>query len=268
MTRRRRMGTASLIGVAFLLSSSAALSQAGSPPPRALLDVGAEFQGLSGGFGGWRTTSAHLVMPKGARDVWYAELAWSERFFQRATFASVANAHTLSARMYVFTAIAASGGDGWFYPRFRADAVLARKWGASGALVTGVGAGYYAYKDVHRDRSATASVAYHFGDGVVLEGGARGTWSEPGAVFAPGWFIAATAGRDGLRTVSMRVGAGREAYALLDPATEIVNFESGSVRATGREWVGAAWGISAAVEGYQNPLYRRMGGRLGVFRAF
>ena len=88
-----------------------------------------------------------------------------------------------------------SSAGGFFWPRFRADGFINKKWRGRRQLITTLGFGYYAAKDAHRDHSFFVGSTYYFKKPWILEEGVRFNVSNPGSVFSPAGFIAVTQGR-------------------------------------------------------------------------
>ena len=145
---------------------------------------------------------------------------------------------------------------------------LNRKWGGRRQLITTVGFGYYAAKDVHRDHSFFVGSTYYFKKPWILEEGVRFNISNPGSVFSPAGFIAVTQGRNQQHYVTIRAGLGKEAYQLVGPTSTITDFHSQTLTITWRRWVGPHWGVNVVADYYHNPTYMRGGTSVGFFKEF
>jgi YaiO family outer membrane protein len=157
---------------------------------------------------------------------------------------------------------------GFFWPRFRADGFLNRKWSERKQFITTVGFGYYMSKDVHRDSNLFLGATYYFSKPWLVESGVRLNVSNPGAVLAPSGFVAITQGRNKHHYISLNMGAGQEGYQLIGPETVLTRFASQTVTLTWRQWLGRNWGMNIVADYYHNPFYQRDGGVIGFFREF
>ena len=245
---------------ALAQTNAAAQSQ-----PTGFVEVGANYHGVSDGYGDWSGIYLRTFVQRNARDLWNAELAHQHEFGDLGVIGVVGNTHTFNSRWYSSTAVGSSVG-GFFHPRLRADGFLNRKW--SHRLVTSAGLGYFAAKDRHRSYSAFLGGIYYFESRWVVEGGVRWTASTPGTVLSPSYMIAATHGRAKHRFVAVRVGSGREAYQTLGSNTVLVDFGSRSASLGLRQWISGEWGLNVLGEIYGNPHYRRAGVSVALFRDF
>jgi YaiO family outer membrane protein len=195
------------------------------------------------------------------------EVVHQEEFGDDGTFFSLGLTHVLNDDWYGSLTVGTSAG-GFFWPRFRLDAFINRKWLEQRNLVTTVGFGYYDAKDVHYDFSAFIGAAYYFESPWIVEVGLRYNFSQPGNVTAPGPFAAVTYGRNKPYYLVLRVGIGREAYQVVGPDQAITDFASQVVTLTWRQWLTREWGFKLQTEYYHNPFYQRVGFEGGVFWDF
>lgn len=235
-------------------------------PAFRMLELSTSPQSLSNGYGHWRDVTLRGTYGM-AGHVLQGELAVMRRFGEQGTFAGISDTVTFNEDW--FGSLAVGAGDGAFYlPRFRADAMLYRKWLAQRQLVTSVGLGYYDALDGHTDRSLLLGAAYYFDEPWVVEGGVRLNRSNPGSVRTSQRFVAVTWGRDKQDRVTVRHGWGGEGYLATGPTTQLVNFNSHETSLAWRHWVTPRTGFLLGANRYSNPLYRRTGLTVGVFHDF
>jgi YaiO family outer membrane protein len=257
----------------LLTPAAAAAGQDRAPLPapdvplRGEVSTAGSFHTLSGSLQSWTFVQLRGLVHAGSSDVWAGEIVGQREFGDAGVFLGVANTHTFNPDWFVFTSAGTSVG-GFFLPRFRLNATVARKWLPMRRLVTSVGGGYYAAKDAHRDYSVAAGAVYYFPAPVIVEGGVTWNNSTPGGVVSRYQFLAVTQGRERERYIILRVAGGHEAYQLIAPTSPIADFVSRSVSLTVRQWVNSVWGISAGAEIYSNSSYSRRGVTLGAFRQF
>jgi YaiO family outer membrane protein len=240
------------------------------PVPEKLLtnfvEVGGEYESLTNGFGHWSGGYLRSVVATG-KNVWNAEVNGEQQFGDEGVYMAAGDTYTINSKWYAALTLGSSSG-GFFWPRFRADAFVNRKWSARQQLITTFGFGYYAAKDVHRDRSFFVGTTYYFTKPWIIEDGVRFTVSNPGAVFSPAGFIAITQGRHNHHYVTLNAGFGEEAYQLVGPSTVLTRFESQTATVTWRQWTGKTWGFNFIADFYRSPFYRRGGGSFGIFKEF
>src|SRR5882724_7260360 len=204
------------------------------------VEGGGNYLALTNGFGNWTGGYARGVVAQG-NNIWSAEVNGQREF---------------------------GDAGGFFWPRFRADGFLNKKWLPRRQFITTLGFGYYAAKDVHRDHSFFTGSTYYFEKPWILEEGIRFNVSNPGSVFSPAGFVAVTQGRNLQHYVTLRAGFGKEAYQLVGPVATITDFHSQTATITWRQWVGPHWGVNVVADYYHNPTYMRGGTSVGFFREF
>lgn len=240
------------------------------PIPEKLLtnfvEVGGEYESLSAGLGHWSGGYLRSVITTG-KSTWNAEINGEQQFGDSGVYMAAGDTYTINSKWYAALTLGSSAG-GFFWPRFRADAFLNRKWSARQQLITTFGFGYYAAKDIHRDRSFFLGTTYYFAKPWVIEDGIRFNISNPGTVFSPAGFFAITEGRDNHHYVTLNTGFGEEAYQLIGPSTVLTRFQSQTATLTWRQWAGKSWGFNLIVDYYHSPFYHRGGGSFGIFKQF
>ena len=246
------------------------VSQASAALPEKILtnfiEAGGSYRNLSNGYGHWTGGYARGVVVIGKNTV-NAEANGQYEFGDRGTYIAAGDTYVVNSDWYGSLTLGTSSG-GFFWPRFRADGFLSRKWSERKQFITTVGVGYYMSKDAHRDSNLFFSGTYYFSKPWLLESGVRLNMSNPGAVFAPSGFVAITQGRNQHHYISLNIGAGQEGYQLIGPATVLTRFGSQTLTLTWRQWLGRNWGINIVADYYHSPFYQRNGGVIGFFREF
>ena len=244
---------------------------AADAPTRNRIELGGSAASLSDGNASWRDAyvRGHSTVQPGTTLNW--ELASQGHFEQRGTLGALSVTHELSPDWYMRAGGAAATAD--FQNRYRFDAGLYRKWGASRQWVTGLALMRSASNDdVHRDTGVTASVAYYSPDKWVGEGGVVYNRSSPGAVNSYRGFTAWTFGEEKKHFLSLRLDHGQEAYlpagAIAPGSNNNVRFNSTEATMQWRQWISPGWGYVLGVQGYRNPYYNRVGANAGVFFDF
>ncbi len=278
----RRLGLAVLSALVALLLAPGAFGQTGpvspepgpqptvAPAPETLsgyIEGGFNYHVLTGGQGNWFGQYLRGAVDVKQRDIWTYEIVNQEKFRDHGVFFSVGDTHVFDEDWYGNLSLGTSAG-GFFWPRFRADAFINRKWLAERSLITTLGVGYYDAKDVHYDLSGYLGAAYYFPAPWIVEGGLRYNVSQPGSVTSLSPFLAVTYGRNKAHYLTLRYSFGREAYQLVGPSATIVDFHSQVVSFTWRQWLTRDWGFRVFAEHYNNPFYERNGLEVGIFRDF
>jgi YaiO family outer membrane protein len=231
------------------------------------IETGVNYHLLTDGQKNWFGQYLRGVLDLSQRNIWNYEIVHEDEFGDDGTFFSLGHTHVFDADWYSNVSVGTSAG-GFFWPRFRIDAFLSRKWLEKRTLVTTVGFGYYDAKDIHHDLNFFIGATYYFDSPWIVEVGLHYNVSEPGAVTAPGPFLAVTYGRNKSYYLVGRVGIGREAYQVVGPNQAITDFASQVVTVTWRQWLTREWGFKLQGEYYHNPFYERLGFEIGIFRDF
>ena len=181
------------------------------------VEVGGSYRQLTNGFGDWSGGYARGVLTTG-QNILNAEVNGQHEFGDGGVYLAAGDTYNFNSDWYASLTLGTSVG-GFFWPRFRADAFVNRKWGARKQLITTLGYGYYASKDVHRDQSVFIGTTYYLQGPWIVEDGVRFNVSNPGVVFSPAGFVAVTEGRNKHHYVTANVGFGKEAYQIVGPST-------------------------------------------------
>lgn len=230
------------------------------------VEVGGSYRQLTNGFGDWSGGYARGVLTTGKNN-WSLEVNGQHEFGDGGVYLAAGDTYNFNSDWYASLTLGSSVG-GFFWPRFRADSFMNRKWGAHKQFITTVGYGYYAAKDVHRDQSVFIGTIYYFQGPWIVEDGLRFDVSNPGVVFSPSGFVAVTEGRDKHHYVTVNAGLGQEAYQIVGPTTVLTRFPSQNMTITWRQWIGKTWGFNLVADYYHSPFYERGGGSLGFFKEF
>lgn len=230
------------------------------------VETGGEYLLLTNNFGTWTGGYVRGVLRAGS-DILNGEVNGQHEFGDSGAYFAAGDTHNFTANTYASITLGSSAR-GFFFPRFRADGFLNRKWLGRKQLITTIGLGYYEAKDPHRDHSFAIGTTYYFDKPWILEDGVLFNLSNPGSVFSPSGFLAVTQGRNKQHYVTARVGYGQEAYQLIGPMDVLSSFRSQSATLTWRQWIGNNWGANAVADYYGNPYYTRAGASLGLFREF
>jgi YaiO family outer membrane protein len=230
------------------------------------VESGGNYLALGNGYGYWRGGYTRGVYQQG-RNIWNAEVNGQHEFGDAGVYMAAGDTYNFNPDWYGSLTMGTSVG-GFFWPRYRADAFLNKKWLGRKQWITTAGLGYYAAKDAHRDHSFYLGSAYYFEKPWIVEEGIYFNISNPGTAFAPAGFVAVTCGRNKQQYLTVRGGLGEEAYQLIGPTTSLTQFNSQTLTITWRKWMGTSWGINLIGDYYHSPFYVRGGGSFGLFKDF
>lgn len=220
---------------------------------------------MTNGFGS-ATAAALRGMVVTSLGVVQGELDRASRFGFNGEYGALSLTRDLSEDYYM--TVGAGLGSSELFPRWRTDVTGYRKFGPDRRFVVGLG-GYYAKgKDSGRwdDGALLSGIAYF--SSLVLEGGLRFNRANPGHVFGPSQYIAATLGSDEKRAFIMRAEHAREAYQILTTGTERVNYDSQSYSVQWRERISRDLLLLLGVQYYHNPTYSRTSAEVGFRWSF
>src|SRR5581483_6055322 len=130
------------------VTANAVVSQTPAATARdSYIETGGSYLGLTNGYGYWAGGYTKAVYTHGS-DVWNGELNVQHEFGDAGAYLAVGDSHTFNPDWYASLTMGTSGG-GFFWPRYRTDAFLNKKWMGRKQFITTAGFGYYAAKDVH-----------------------------------------------------------------------------------------------------------------------
>jgi YaiO family outer membrane protein len=230
------------------------------------VESGGSYLTLSNGYGYWGGGYTRGVYQQG-NNVWNAEVNGEHEFGDAGIYFAAGDTHAFNPDWYGSLTVGSSAG-GFFWPRFRTDAFLNRKWLGRKQWITTAGYGYYDAKDVHRNQYVYLGSTYYFEKPWIVESGLYFNISNPGTVFAPAGFVAVTEGQNKRQYLTVRAGFGEEAYQLIGPQISLTQFQSQALTITWRKWMGPNWGFNFVGDYYRNPFYLRGGTSFGLFKDF
>src|SRR5262249_16665126 len=110
-------------------------------------EMGGSYLPLSNNFGHWSggygrgpiTTDKHVL---------FGEMNGQHEFEDAGTYLAFGDTYTINSDWYGSLTVGSSVG-GFFWPRFRMDAFINKKWLGRKQLISTVGFGYYEAKDTH-----------------------------------------------------------------------------------------------------------------------
>ncbi len=229
------------------------------------VEVGTEYESVSGGFTDTRGISSQAILGGGG-GTWRLQWGAQERFGEGGVVFGVGHSRFLG-RKWIGSASLGSSTAGAYHARLRAGVEVGRKWGAREQFVTSLGASFHDARDVHHDVVLNAEALYYTGL-VVLQLSSRYTISTPGDARGHYVHAALTHSRPGQRSVAGRIGFGREAYLRVEPLTAEIEFRSWEAGLTWIEPVYQRWSLAVRATLYHNPYYDRAGLGLGVLHRF
>ena len=244
----------------------------GAPPEAQIkqltnyVETGGNYLALTNGYGHWAGGYSRAVFEDG-KNVLEGEINGQQEFGDSGVYFGAGDTYNFNPDWYGSLNVGSSIG-GFFWPRFRTDAFLNRKWLKRKQWITTFGAAYFAAKDVHRDHIFYLGSTYYFEKPWIVESGMYFNISDPGTVFAPAAFVAVTQGRNKQQYITVRAGFGEEAYQLIGPTTSLTDFTSQTLTLTWRKWMGPNWGFNVVGDYYHSPFYMRGGSSFGFFKEF
>jgi YaiO family outer membrane protein len=244
-----------------------------SPQPEAqtkpltnYVETGADYMTLTNGFGNWSGGYTRGVYEQG-KNIWEAEISGQHEFGDAGVYFAAGDTYNFNPDWYGALTVGSSAG-GFFWPRFRTDGFINKKWLARKQWITTTGVSYVMAKDVHRDHTLYLGSTYYFEKPWIVEEGIYFNISHPGAVFAPAGFVAVTQGHNKQQYITVRAGFGEEAYQLIGPTAALSQFNSETLTITWRKWMGPNWGFNFVGDYYHSPFYLRGGSTFGFFKEF
>lgn len=230
------------------------------------VETGGNYLTLTNGFGSWSGGYSRGVYDQG-KNIWNAEISGQREFGDAGVYFAAGDTHNFNADWYGSLTLGSSAG-GFFWPRFRADGFINKKWLGRKQWITTVGTSYIMAKDAHRDHNLYLGSTYYFEKPWIVEEGIYFNISHPGAVFAPAGFVAVTQGHNKQQYITVHAGFGEEAYQLIGPAASLSQFNSQTLTITWRKWMAPNWGFNFVGDYYHSPFYLRGGSSFGFFKEF
>jgi YaiO family outer membrane protein len=230
------------------------------------VETGADYMTLTNGFGSWSGGYSRGVYEQG-KNIWNAEINGQQEFGDAGVYFAAGDTYNFNSDWYGAFTVGSSAG-GFFWPRFRSDGFINKKWLGRKQWITTAGVSYVMAKDVHRDHTLYLGSTYYFQKPWIVEEGIYFNISHPGAVFAPAGFVAVTQGHNKQQYITVRAGFGEEAYQLVGPTATLSQFNSGTLTITWRKWMGPNWGFDFVGDYYHSPFYMRGGSTFGFFKEF
>ncbi|MEQ8230571.1 MAG: YaiO family outer membrane beta-barrel protein [Gammaproteobacteria bacterium] len=252
------------MAAAMVLASSVATH---AEPPTGSLELNGLHYQLSDGFAPTSGVNVRGRLGPIGNDEWLAEVAWLDRFDDNGTYGQVGNIHQFGERWFTQLYLGGSSG-GFFWPELRVDASVSHRLLAQRNLVVTAGVAHFDAKDIHSDTGYRLEASYYTPSPWVLQGGVTYNISEPGGVGSTSGYGALSHVRGGSHIVTLRVGAGHQAYQPLRADSFQVDIPFTSVRVTWKQWVGTHWGVQLAADSYLSDVYDQHGVEFGLFQEF
>lgn len=263
--------TAAPVVTAAAASASPASPASPASAERGRIEAGVGGASLSDNNRSWRDgyVLGHYKLQPGSTLHW--EIASQGHFGQRGTLGALSFTQDLSPLWYLSGGVSAGRAD--FQNRYRLDAGIHRKWGATQQWVTRLGLMRSASNDdIHKDTALTLAAAYYSPQHWVAEAGVLANHSSPGSVNSYRGFGAFTWGENKKHYLALRLDHGQEAYlpagAMGGPNQPNVRFNSTELSVQWRQWLTPQLGYTLGVQGYRNSYYNRVGGNVGLFYDF
>ena len=194
------------------------------------------------------------------------ELDRQSRFGFAGQYGALSLTRDLSEDTYM--TVGAGTGSSELFSRWRVDVAGYRKFGPDRRFVAGIGAYYAEGQDSGRsDEGVVLSTLAYFSS-MVFEGGLRFNRANPGQVFGPSQYLAATIGSDDQRAFIVRVEHAREAYQVFASGSERVDYNSMTYAVQWRERVSHNLLLLVGAQYYHNPFYSRTYGEVGFRWSF
>ena len=230
------------------------------PPERAALELIGSDGKMTNGYGYARAFSLR-GMAVTAAGVVQGELTQQSRFGFSGNYGNVSLTHDFSEDYY--TNVGVGIGNSPLFPSWRVDATGYRKFGSERQYVAGVGAYYAKGNELERSDQGLLFTGLAYFTGIVIEGGVRLNWADPGDILGPSEYIAATFGNDDHRAIIIRYEHAKETYKVLPGGPELVNFKSNTINVQLRQRVSRDSMLLAGLEYYLSPAYDRLSLNLG-----
>ncbi|WP_092417010.1 YaiO family outer membrane beta-barrel protein [Collimonas sp. OK307] len=229
-------------------------------PERGALELVGGDGNMTHGYGHARLVALRGMMVTSAGVV-QGELTQQSRFGYSGNYGNVSLTHDFSEDYY--STVAVGTGNSPLFPSWRVDTTGYRKFGSERQYVAGVGAYYAKGNESARADQGLLFTGIGYFTGLVMEGGVRLNWANPGTILGPSQYIAATFGNDDHRAIIVRYEHAKETYKVLPGGPELVNFKSNTASIQWRQRITRDSLLLALLEYYQSPLYDRLSLTLG-----
>ena len=230
------------------------------PPETGALELAGGDGHMTNGYGHARLLSLR-GMAVTSLGVVQGELTQQSRFGYSGNYGSVALTHDFSPDYY--STVSVGTGNSPLFSSWRVDGTGYRKFGSERQYVAGIGAYYAKGNESARSDQGLLFTGITYLSGLVVEGGVRLNWADPGRILGPSEYLAATFGNDDRRAIIVRYEHAKETYKVLPGGPELVNFKSNTVNLQWRERISRISMLLAGLEYYQSPLYDRLSFNLG-----
>lgn len=237
-------------------------------PKPTSVEIAYRHDSLTSGYQDWNGYTVLGAWQPSPHTALRSEVSYHDRFGEGGAYFRGGVTQSLDEDWYVETDLATSQG-GSFFPKFRGDFYANRKVLDSKSLVLRGGLMVNFAKDDHRDLSPLLGAIYYVNERWVVEAGARYNASYPNAVAGYSAYVAATYRLSRhFNFIVGRIGIAREAYQILNTATVIADFGSREASLSWRHRIVGRWATVVGGEYYENPSYRRLGARIGLYTEF
>ena len=230
-------------------------------------ESGVKYHNLTAGYPNWTEGYVKGSWQQDANNVWNWEVLGSSRFNESGIFFTGGLTRTFNEDWYGSLHLSTSDGV-FFFPSFRIDAFLNRKYLDEGNLVGTYGIFYEDSGTVNEERGLYLGASYYYPSPWVVEAGVKIIENSPGPEYSRRYKIALTHGRAFDRLIIAEVDFGNEAYQYVAATISTVDVKSTVYSLTWREWIKKDWGINIVGEFYNSDTYDRTGVTFGVFKHF
>ncbi|MEJ2141919.1 MAG: YaiO family outer membrane beta-barrel protein [Gammaproteobacteria bacterium] len=230
-------------------------------------ELGVGYYDLTAGFESWKEAYARGSWQQNQDNVWQWEVLTAERFNESGTYVSGSLTHVFNSDWYGSLHLGTSD-DVFFFPRYRVDAFLNRKFLEEKNLIGTIGVYQEDTRQENEESGFYLGATYYFPSPWILEVGTRKVRSLPGPEYSSRYKLAVTYGSVFDRYIIAQVDWGNEAYQLVSATITPVNIDSTVYSLTWREWIKKDWGTNIMAEYYTSDTYDRKGVMFGVFKHF
>ena len=230
-------------------------------------EAGIKYHSLTAGFSDWHEGYVKGSWQQNADNVWDWEVLGSRRFDTNGILFNGGVTRTFNSEWY--GSLHLSTSDNVFYfPQFRIDAFINKKFLDEGNLVGTLGLIYEDSGEINEDTGLYLGASYYFSTPWVVEGGIRFNRSMPGPENSTRYKIAVTQGTSFDHLIIAEIDWGNEAYQYTAETVSTVDIRSTVYSLTWRKWIRKDWGFNAVAEYYNSETYDRTGVMFGVFKHF